>query len=122
LYQGTASEGFRPGNASMHSDGLYVIIWQYRLRSGVDETFVKVYGPEGTWVQLFRRAKGYLKTQLRKDTADPRRFLTFDFWKSQDAFEEFRKQYQAEYERLDKECDGLTEQEIHVGSFLVGKR
>jgi len=82
----------------------------------------KTYGPDGTWFELLRKAKGYLKTQLRKDAADPRRFLTFDFWESQQAFEEFRKQYRADYERLDRECEELTEQEIPVASFLVGKR
>ena len=66
---------------------------------------------------MFRRSEGYIRTELLRDVTDGRRFLTLDYWKSEEDFKEFRKQHLAEYERLDKEFEGLTEQETRLGAF-----
>jgi hypothetical protein len=49
------------------------------------------------------------------------RYLTLDYWKSEEEFRRFREQNLAEYERLDKEFEGLTESETHLGAFWSGK-
>ena len=66
---------------------------------------------------MFRRSEGYIKTELLRDVTDERRFLTLDYWKSEEDFNRFRKQHLADYERLDKEFEGLTEQETRLGAF-----
>jgi heme-degrading monooxygenase HmoA len=82
--------------------------------------FVKHYGPDGTWARFFQRGEGYIRTELVRDVADRERFLTLDYWQSQGEFKRFREQNQAEYERLDKEFEKLTEAETRLGSFWLG--
>ena len=38
-------------------------------------------------------------------------------WESEAAFEEFRQQFAAQYEALDRECEGLTQTETKIGIF-----
>ena len=95
----------------------YVIVWAFRVRPGKEQKFLEQYGPEGSWARFFRGSGGYIRTELARDVADDRRFLTLDYWKSEEEFIEFRKQNLAGYERLDKECEELTEQETRLGAF-----
>ena len=50
------------------------------------------------------------------------RFLALDYWRWENKFKDFREQHLAEYERLDKESEGLTEQETRLGAFWIGNR
>ena len=99
----------------------YVIVWEFRIRPGVEAEFIEKYGPEGKWAQLFRKSDGYIRTELVRDVSVERRFLTLDYWKSEEEFSGFRGQHLAEYERLDQEFEGLTEQETRLGAFGSGK-
>jgi len=98
----------------------YVIVWDFRVAPGKEAEFVEKYGPDGTWARFFRDGEGYIRTELVRDLADPRRFLTLDYWQSQSEFKRFREQNRAEYERLDKEFETLTETETRLGSFWIG--
>ena len=95
----------------------YVIVWEFRVRQEKQKEFVEKYGPEGSWAQLFRRSGGYIRTELARDVADHFRFLTLDYWQTEADFDDFRKQHLAEYQRLDKEFEGLTEKETRLGVF-----
>src|SRR5262249_21415156 len=95
----------------------YVIVWEFRVRQDAESVFVEKYGPNGSWAQFFRNGQGYIRTELVRDVADPRRFLTLDYWQSEEDFKRFREQNLAEYERLDTEFEGLTEQETRLGAF-----
>jgi heme-degrading monooxygenase HmoA len=99
----------------------YVIVWDFRIRQGAEAEFVEHYGPDGSWARFFRSGEGYIRTELVKDVADDGRFLTLDYWRSQSEFKRFREQKRAEYERLDKEFEGLTERETRLGSFWIGE-
>jgi len=61
--------------------------------------------------------KGYLGTELIRDEEVPLRFVTLDFWKSQAAYELFKKKHRAEYRQIDKKCESLTEGEKPIGYF-----
>ncbi len=98
----------------------YVIVWEFRIRQGAEAEFVEKYGPDGTWARFFRKGQGYIRTELVRDVNDPRRFLTLDYWRSEEEFNRFRQQNLAEYERLDKEFAGLTGQETRLGAFWIG--
>jgi len=98
-------------------DSEYVIVWEFRVRPEVEAEFIEKYGPEGAWARFFRRSTGYIRTELVRDVSDERRFLTLDYWKSEEEFSRFRKQHLAEYERLDKEFEVLTEEEKRLGAF-----
>lgn len=94
-----------------------MIVWEFRIRPEVGAEFVEQYGPDGVWARLFRQAEGYIRTELLRDVTDKRRFLTLDYWKSEEEFNQFRRQHSADYERLDKELQGLTEDEKRLGAF-----
>ena len=76
-----------------------------------------LYGSEGLWAGLFRKSADYERTELVRDVAIKGRFLTLDYWQTEEAFHEFKQRNLAEYERLDKEFEGLTEQETRLGAF-----
>jgi heme-degrading monooxygenase HmoA len=103
----------------------YVIVWEFRVRQAREAEFVEKYGPEGEWARFFRGAlgdmsTGYIRTELVRDVAVDFRYLTLDYWQSEEEFKRFRKQNLAEYERLDKEFEGLTESERRLGAFWFG--
>lgn len=99
----------------------YVIVWEFRVRLEKEAEFAVKYGPEGAWARFFRGSAGYIRTELVKDVADRFRYLTLDYWQAEEEFNRFRQQHLAEYERLDKEFEGLTETETRLGAFWFGK-
>jgi heme-degrading monooxygenase HmoA len=99
-----------------------VIVWEFQIRHEAEAEFLEKYGPEGIWARLFRQSPEYLRTELVRDVAAAERFLTLDYWQSEEAFIEFRKKYLVDYERLDKELQGLTEQETRLGAFWFSSK
>jgi heme-degrading monooxygenase HmoA len=95
----------------------YVIVWEFRVAADNEAEFVEKYGPEGIWATLFREGRGYIRTELVRDVAEPGRFLTLDYWQSEEDFKRFREQNLAEYERLDEQFAGLTKTETRLGAF-----
>lgn len=104
----------------MTAGSQYVIVWEFRIRREVEVEFVEKYGPEGDWAGFFRSSNGYIRTELVRDVTDHLRFLTLDYWQTEEEFSEFRKQNLAGYERLDRELENLTEQETRLGAFWTG--
>ena len=108
----------------MASDAQYVIVWEFLVKPGREAEFQEKYGPEGLWARFFQGSAGYIRTELVKDVgsvSEDRRFLTLDYWRSEEEFSRFRDKNLAEYERLDKEFAGLTEQETRLGAFWFSK-
>lgn len=95
----------------------YASIWEYRVPDVHRLAFEAHYAPDGTWARLFRRHLGYLGTDLLRDPGQPDRYLTIDRWVSRDAFDAFRAAHGEAYERLDRECEGLTSAERMIGGF-----
>lgn len=95
----------------------FVVIWEFRVRSGKRRDFERIYGPDGDWVSLFRRGKGYIRTDLIRDLGTPRRYLTIDCWCSRAAYLRFKTQNRAEYQAMDEKCASLTHGEVKIGEF-----
>ena len=95
----------------------HVIVWEFRVVAGKEAEFIEKYGPEGIWARFFRNGRGYIKTELVRDVADSRRFLTLDYWQAEEDFERFREQNLTEYKRLDEQFAGLTKTETRLGAF-----
>ena len=87
------------------------------MRAGNAEAFERIYGAEGDWARLFRKAEGYLGTELRRDGKRASRYLTVDRWRSRADLERFRAQHDEEYRALDARCEQLTTAEELVGEF-----
>jgi heme-degrading monooxygenase HmoA len=68
-------------------------------------------------VTLFRRAPGYLGTQMLQDRTEKIRYVTIDRWQSVEAYHAFRARYSREYEELDRLCEGLTTHEASLGEL-----
>jgi heme-degrading monooxygenase HmoA len=99
----------------------YVIVWEFVVRQDSRKEFEEKYGPQGLWARFFQGSKGYIRTELVKDVADHLRYLTLDYWQTEEEFSRFREENLAEYERLDQEFAGLTEQETRLGAFWSNK-
>ncbi len=97
---------------------MHVIIWEFRARQGRETEFEEAYGPAGTWARFLERGEGYLGTELHRDLAGGRRYVTIDRWTSRDDFESFKRRFAEEYEAIDLRCEALTEHEATLGSFL----
>jgi heme-degrading monooxygenase HmoA len=90
---------------------LFLTLWEFEVKSGCEELFEQVYGPEGEWVRLFRRDARYRGTRLLREAGRERVYVTMDMWESRQAYEEFREKYATEYAAIDGNCAGLTEAE-----------
>ena len=97
----------------------YTYIWAFRVHPEHIEAFRRHYGEGGSWAQLFRRAPGYLETQLLQDRTDPLRFMTIDTWRSVEDYEAFRASYASDYAALDRVCEGFTSEETLIGHFTA---
>ncbi len=95
----------------------YAYIWEYAVRPERVTEFEDAYGPNGAWVELFRRAKGYVRTEFHRDRNDPNRYLTIDYWDSAEAWEAFRNDMASEFEAIDARCEGFTLEEREIGRF-----
>ena len=95
----------------------FAAVWEFSVRASRQAEFESHYGPDGSWTRLFRQSPGYLGTELWHDRADTLRYLTIDRWASVDAWREFHSRFATEYERLDRECAGLTALETPLGEF-----
>ncbi len=101
-----------------HGPWGYLIIWEYRVRAGMEKRFEKVYKSDGDWAQLFSQHQSYMSTELIHNLKAARTYLTLDFWESQAAYEEFRGQHLTEYKALDEKCEEMTEHEREIGRFV----
>ncbi len=95
----------------------FVIVWEFRVRTGKQREFDRVYGPDGDWARLFRTGKGYICTELVRDLKTPRRYLTIDHWASREAYQRFKKENRTEYQAIDERSASLTDGEIMIGEF-----
>jgi len=95
----------------------YMLAWEFLAAPDKLVEFKRAYGPEGGWVRLFRRAEGYVKSELHQDSVNPQRFITLDYWESQAASEGFRRRHLEDYEDLDVECEQFTLKEREIGRF-----
>ncbi|HEX5216668.1 MAG TPA: antibiotic biosynthesis monooxygenase family protein [Vicinamibacterales bacterium] len=95
----------------------FVVVWEFRVRPAHVGEFVKLYGGEGEWAQLFARGEGFLGTHLMRDESSPSRFVTIDRWRDATCYEAFQWRNQKDYDALDARCAALVEREERIGTF-----
>jgi heme-degrading monooxygenase HmoA len=93
--------------------------WEYQVRADAEAEFLRHYGPEGSWVRLFRRAAGHVETLLLRDADEPGRYVTVDRWEGAAAYAAFRERFATEYAALDEACAALTTSERSLGTFVA---
>ncbi|HEX5635129.1 MAG TPA: hypothetical protein VFX50_17920, partial [Gemmatimonadales bacterium] len=99
----------------------YFTSWRFRPALGREDEFLATHGPTGAWVQLFRRADGYVGTELEPDAGEPGWYRTTDRWLSEDAYHAFRAAFAGEYAALDAQCEALTAEERFVRATLYAR-
>ena len=90
---------------------MFTTVWKFVVRDESIADFERHYGADGTWTLLFRKAHGYLGTELYRSVANAGEYVTVDRWIDEAAYRAFRDGYAAEYEAIDRECAALTELE-----------
>jgi heme-degrading monooxygenase HmoA len=98
---------------------MHIIIWEFVVREEHIQDFISACGSDGDWAKLFRRADGYLGTELLRSSRDPDVFLTIDRWESASCFEVFQERFGAEYKKMDTRFESYTSSEKKVGVFSV---
>jgi heme-degrading monooxygenase HmoA len=96
------------------------VIWEYQVKADYIAEFEKVYAPDGKWTELFKKGKGFVQTRLIRHPDHPNLFLTIDRWESMKDYKAFLSQWKEEYEKLDRQCEGLTEHESCLGTIGAG--
>ena len=95
------------------------IIWEFVVKEEARGQFELAYGPGGAWSKLFARSPGFRGTTLLRDTKNPRRYLTIDFWETGAQREQVLAERKAEYSNLDAGFADWTESRTEVGIFSV---
>ena len=93
---------------------MFVAVWKFIVRPENVAAFEEHYGPHGSWAQLFRKAPGYIRTELYRGA--PGEYLTLDFWENAETYLEFKTSRGAEYAELDSLLEKLTEREEAIVS------
>ena len=95
---------------------MHVIVWEFEARAGKEKEFEQAYGSNGDWARLFAESPDYRGTDLLKSITE-RTYLAIDRWSSADAFADFMRQWQAEYQALDEKMESLTQSERSIGRY-----
>lgn len=98
---------------------MFVILWEYEVKSGCEERFESVYGPHGDWARLFQADPHFRETRLLRDISRPRSYFTLDYWDSENAFLQFQAAQHAAYTALDSSTEGLTVSERRLCTFTL---
>jgi len=97
----------------------FVLVWEFLVRPGSEARFEEAYGQKGAWVALFRTNPNFIRTDLQRDLSQMNRYWTLDVWTSEAAYNEFRVAHTEEYQRIDAQCEQLTESERELGRFAT---
>jgi heme-degrading monooxygenase HmoA len=92
-------------------------VWRFVVRPGKQPEFEDLYGPGGLWAALSHESRAYHGTILLRSHDRDRAYTLVDFWDSRQDFEAFKAAHAAAYGALDREGEGLTEAEEHLGWF-----
>jgi len=95
------------------------IVWEFVVKEEARGQFELAYGPGGAWSKLFARYPGFRGATLLRDTKNPRRYLTIEFWDTGAQREQMLAERKAEYSNLDAALGDWTESKTEVGIFRV---
>ena len=96
---------------------MFLVLWEYEVKSGSEKQFEDVYGPAGAWARLFRTDSHYRETRLLRDPFRSNVYLTLDFWTSRNSYEKFLATHKVEYQAIDALGESLTASERRVGAY-----
>lgn len=95
------------------------VFYRYRVHPSQVRAFEHAYGPQGPWAKLFARHPGYKRTRLFRHRDEPGIYVTVDVWETKADWDAFRRLYNEDYRRLDKQL-ALLKLEEHLLGFYEG--
>jgi quinol monooxygenase YgiN len=96
---------------------MHIIIWEFTVREECVQEFISACDSNGDWASFFRRAEGYLGTELLRSARDRNIFLTIDRWENAGCFENFQERFGTEYKVFDTRFEAYTSSEKKAGVF-----
>lgn len=90
-------------------------LWRFEVPTATERRFVEAYRGGGDWARLFDSAEGFLKTELWRQADGA--YVTADYWRSVDDFENFQLVLGHAYRALDTELEGIAGKETFLGAF-----
>jgi hypothetical protein len=83
--------------------------------------FEEVFGVGGNWARLLKQADGYLKTEFWCESPELRQYRVRDHWSWHRNFENFRGQFQSEYQQFENRmlADGLIARQQFLGAYYL---
>jgi heme-degrading monooxygenase HmoA len=96
--------------------GVFIRVWEYEVPEDRIDRFVAAYGPSGDWETLFARGGGFARTELFHSTRLAKRFVTLDWWRSEEAWQAFLDRWGDAYAELD-----ATLQPLAAGGRLLAE-
>jgi quinol monooxygenase YgiN len=97
----------------------FTCVWEFEVPAATEAEFRRHYGSGGSWVALFRNDPAFIETLLLHDPSREGRYVTIDRWQNAEAYRLFRQTFNEQYQALDQICEGLTNKETNLGSFLI---
>jgi heme-degrading monooxygenase HmoA len=96
---------------------MFVVLWEFDVKSECIDRFTTAYAANGDWARLFAEDAKFCETRLLQNISEPLRFVTMDIWESRDDYERFLSEKAAAYGDLDAECADWTTSERHLCWF-----
>jgi hypothetical protein len=93
------------------------VLWEFQISQQNCVDFVKAYKGDGIWAQFFRRDSAYVKTILVRDSEREGSYFTIDLWQNRESYLRFKHRFAADYAKIDKDCEALTDSERLIGIF-----
>jgi|SRR4030095_10992641 len=98
---------------------MFAFIWEFTVKEEHVMKFEEAYGPGGKWAELFKKAEGYIRTELFHNNLEQQKYIMIDYWKSRGYKDDFMMKFTDDYAKIDKECAEFTSDERYKGEFDV---
>jgi len=95
----------------------HVRAWLFRPAPEHEAEFALVYGGDGPWAELFRKAEGFVGIELLAPSEPGGWWMTLDRWENEAAFKTFQEIFADAYRTLDEALEGVAGEERFVGAF-----
>jgi len=83
---------------------MFQVIWELKVKFKEREKFEQFYDPKGEWVKFFSKSPDYEGTDVLENGEGDGVFLVIDEWTSEEAFNEFVKSCQSDYDLLEEKA------------------
>jgi heme-degrading monooxygenase HmoA len=80
------------------------VTWELKVKFKERDKFEQFYDPKGEWVKFFKTSTDYQGTDVLESGDGDGIFLVVDEWSSEEAFNEFVKRRQPEYDLLEEKA------------------